>query len=111
MHAVRLAKIAQYIAIFPAFWLVAPYLIPPSFPSTAWGLVLGGLLVIRLKNAGGIAFSVEKCDSRWIIWSKNVGYSSTFVYSYSISVAIILVTRVFLKIETHHRCMSVSLWR
>ena len=60
MHAVRLAKIAQYIAIFPAFWLVAPYLIPPSFPSTAWGLVLGGLLVIRLKNAGWIAFFGRK---------------------------------------------------
>lgn len=44
-------------------------------------------------------YSVEKCDSRWIIWSKNVGYSSIFVYSYIISVAIILVTRVFLKME------------
>ena len=62
MHAVRLVKIAQYIAIFPAFWLVALYLIPP-FPPAPLGGSYWGMLA---------EYSVEKCGLDCFFRSKNV---------------------------------------
>ena len=59
---VRLAKIAQYIAIFPALRLVAPYLIPPFPPALLRGSYWGMLA----------EYSVEKCGWDCFFRSKNV---------------------------------------